>query len=405
MTLTFISNYINHHQIPFCNACREELGGDFHFIQTQPMEQERIDMGWHTDGTELPYVHLLYEEEDVCRKLILESDILLAGWTDREDLIGERLKTGKLTIRMSERIYREGQWKMVSPRGLIQKYKDHTRYRNAQVYLLCAGAYVPSDFHLIKAYPGKMYKWGYFPETIHYRDAEWAKLKEESGCLQIVWAGRFIPLKHPEQMVLLAKKMKEEKELWGRDDNPFTDFCIHMVGSGEMETSLKEMAQAAGVENNIKFYGFLSPEEVRKVMEKSHIHVFTSNHLEGWGAVVNEAMNSGCVEVANVQVGAAPYLIKHGENGLVYPDGNPEKMIEAVISLIRKPDRRKEMSRAAYETIVKEWNAGQAAKRLIRFVKGLQSGRLEEFGEGPLSPAPVIAPSKMYKQMTEKGMK
>ena len=38
-------------------------------------------------------------------------------------------------------------------------------------------------------------------------------------------------------------------------------------------------------------------------MEKCHIHIFTSNHLEGWGAVVNEAMNSGCCEVANVQAG------------------------------------------------------------------------------------------------------
>ena len=48
-------------------------------------------------------------------------------------------------------------------------------------------------------------------------------------------------------------------------------------------------------------------------MEKSHIHLFTSNHLEGWGAVVNEAMNSGCAVVANREAGAVPYLIEHGK--------------------------------------------------------------------------------------------
>ena len=66
----------------------------------------------------------------------------------------------------------------------------------------------------------------------------------------------------------------------------------------------------------------MSPEKVRSVMEKSHIFVFTSSHLEGWGAVVNEAMNSGCAVVANVQAGAVPYLIEQGVNGIAYPRGS-----------------------------------------------------------------------------------
>ena len=37
MTITFISNYINHHQIPFSNACYTLLGEGYHFVQTQPM--------------------------------------------------------------------------------------------------------------------------------------------------------------------------------------------------------------------------------------------------------------------------------------------------------------------------------------------------------------------------------
>ena len=52
----FISNYINHHQIPFSNALYEQLGDDYHFIQTEPMEEERIAMGWGLDAATLPYV-------------------------------------------------------------------------------------------------------------------------------------------------------------------------------------------------------------------------------------------------------------------------------------------------------------------------------------------------------------
>ena len=40
MKTTFVSNYINHHQIPFCDALYRRLGEDFTFIQTEPMEEE-----------------------------------------------------------------------------------------------------------------------------------------------------------------------------------------------------------------------------------------------------------------------------------------------------------------------------------------------------------------------------
>ncbi len=56
MTITFVSNYINHHQLPFCDALYGRLGKDFCFIQTIPMETERIAMGWGLEVTEIPCV-------------------------------------------------------------------------------------------------------------------------------------------------------------------------------------------------------------------------------------------------------------------------------------------------------------------------------------------------------------
>ena len=117
MTITFLSNYINHHQIPFCDACCRELGEDFRFIQTQPMEQERIDMGWDTKAVTLPYVLCLYEEEERCLRLILESDILLAGWTGREDLIEERMKRGRATIGSASGFTGKGSGRLSLPGG------------------------------------------------------------------------------------------------------------------------------------------------------------------------------------------------------------------------------------------------------------------------------------------------
>lgn len=384
MKLTFISNYINHHQIPFSNALYERIGEDYCFIQTMPMEKERVAMGWQVDIGQLPYVKCLYTEEFECRKKIAESDVVLLGWTEREDIEQERLASGKITIRISERIYREGQWKAVSPRGLLAKYKAHIRYRNEKVYLLCAGAYTASDFHLIGAYPDKMFRWGYFPETRTYPEEVFSSMKKD-GPLQIVWAGRFIPLKHPEYVVRLAKCLRGKGY----------EFQVHMLGSGELEKEIRQQVEDSGLSAYFIFYGYQEPAKVRDVMEQCHIHLFTSNHLEGWGAVVNEGMNSGCVEVVNAQVGAAPYLIEHGVNGFLYPDNSYEKMEKLVLELFENWGTYKGIGKVAYQTIIREWNAEHAAEELLRFATDLMDGRVVAASSGPLSPAPVISPKKI----------
>lgn len=397
MKITMISNYINHHQIPFSNALYEKLGKNYHFIQTEPMEEERIQMGWGLEAEKIPYVVLLDKQLELCKQLIEESDILLVGWMEREDLIVNRLNSDKLTIRISERIYREGQWKAISPKGLLRKYKEHTSHRKHPVYLLCAGAYVPSDFSIVKAYPNKMYRFGYFPEFKEFTEEQlqkmhvWGEVKNQEE-IQIVWAGRFISLKHPEFAIKLAESLKKQGY----------KFHLHMVGGGELERELKQTVKQKELDNKVTFYGFLKPAQVRKVMEKCHIHLFTSNFLEGWGAVVNEAMNSGCVEVANVEVGAAPFLIQHGKNGLVYRDGSYEDMEKQVTYLLENPMKASAMGMEAYKTIATQWNAGEAAKRLLKFYEDWKKGETELPQEGPFSPAPVIAPKKMYQYMMEK---
>ena len=136
-------------------------------------------------------------------------------------------------------------------------------------------------------------------------------------------------------------------------------------------------------------------------MEKCHIHLFTSNYLEGWGAVVNEAMNSGCAEVVNVEVGAAPFLIKHGVNGLVYKDGSYDDMEQQVKFLLNNPQKAAKMGMEAYKNIAKVWNAKEAANRLLNFYEEWKDGNIKLPKEGPFSVASVIAPKKMYDYMTK----
>lgn len=397
MKVTFVSNYINHHQIPFCNAMYGKLGEDYRFIQTEPMEEERIRMGWGAEFSKLPYLRLYYEQEAECKALIADSDVVLFGGVEDEAYIVDRLHAGKLTVRLSERIYKSGQWKAVSPRGLRKKYIDHTQYRDKNVYLLCYGGYVASDFNIVRAYPDKMFKWGYFPETKHHDiNALLAQKKErrrKDGCISLLWAGRFIDWKHPEYAIRAAKKLKEEGYA----------FHLTMVGGGEMESTLKSMVEADALADVVTFAGFRKPTEVRGFMEQSDIFLFTSDYGEGWGAVLNESMNSGCAVVANCAIGAVPFLVKPGQNGLIYPNKKWDVFYEQITGLLKQPEEIERLGRAAYATIVQEWNAEIGAERLIPLLEGLLKGEVSFKERGILSKAPVISPRRMYKYMMSGG--
>ena len=392
MKICMISNFINHHQIPFSEALFEQLGKDYTFIQTEPMEEERIKMGWGIDASAIPYVKFLYREEVECIKQIDNCDLLLVGWMEREDLIKNRLNNNKLTIRISERLYREGQYKAISPRGLVRKYMDHTKYRKNNVFLLCAGAYVASDFHIVHAYKNKMYRFGYFPATRIYEGDSLFQKKPGMDIIQIVWAGRFMKLKHPEFVIKLAKDLK----------NKGYQFHIHMIGSGDLEKEIKEGIKQNKLDKDITLYGFLKPEEVRNIMEKCHIHLFTSNYLEGWGAVVNEGMNSGLAEVVNSEVGCAPYLIQDGVNGLIYKEGDYLDFVRCVTYLLDNRDKITQIGKNAYQTITEEWNAAHAAKELLRFYNNFIEGHIKPPTSGPFSIAPVISPGKMYQTISNR---
>ena len=382
MKVTFVSNYINHHQIPLSNVLYEHLGDNYTFIQTEPMEEERIRLGWNPEDVP-PYVRYAYEEREACEQLILDSDVVIWGGLEDETMLQPRLQAGKPILRYSERLYKTGQWKAVSPRGLRKKYLDHTRYRKAPVYLLCAGAYVASDFHIVRAYPGKMLKWGYFPEC---KEHEIVKLWEEKEYTEekkeILWAARFIDWKHPELVVELAEELVKSRE----------DFHITMLGGGELQPAIESLIQEKKLEAFIALAGTQTTSGVRELMEKTPIFLMTSDRQEGWGAVMNEAMNSGCAVIANRMVGAGPYLIEHGRNGYLYRKETARELADLIIPLLDSRELCRGIGIQAYETVAGEWNARTAAERLLSLIQDMAQGKNPQirWTSGPCSKAEII---------------
>lgn len=380
MTLTFFSNYMNHHQRPLCDALYERLGAGFCFVATEDMSEERRKMGYDDPANNRPYVIKTYDPEnaqknrELALRLANESDVVILGDAPAS-YIEQRLRENKITFRYNERFFKEGKWRILNPRIFLFYRKYHTAYRKKNLYMLCASAYTAPDCRLIRSYPGKTYRWGYFPPVKQYDNVEdLLELKRRSGA-SILWTSRFIEWKHPEDPIQVAKRLKSEGY----------SFELNMIGSGELEGKIKAMIEREGLTDCVHLLGTMPPEEVRRHMEKADIFLFTSDRNEGWGAVLNESMNSACAVVASREIGSAPYLIRDGENGLLYNRKRKDDLYRKVRSLLDQPERRKALQINAYETMLKKWNANIAAERLLHLIDCLQKGVDAGYADGPCS--------------------
>ena len=193
-----------------------------------------------------------------------------------------------------------------------------------------------------------------------------------------------IDWKHPELVVKTAAYLKEHLE-----EIPFH---ITMIGGGELEEEVHSLAEELGVTDKITFAGFRSPEEVRAAMEESEIYLVTSDRKEGWGAVVNEAMNSGCAVVAGHAAGSVPYLLRDGENGLLYPSGDTQALYRRIRLLLDDPGLQQRLGSAAYRTVTRLWSPEEAARRLLLLAEHILAGEESPvlFEDGPCSPAPLL---------------
>lgn len=379
MRICMLSNYFNHHQTAFSEALNNHSEINYTFIATSEMSQSRQRLGYNTEQTP-PYVikaHLSNDIWSLCKQIIDEADVVIAG-SAPEELLRNRKKADKLLLRYTERPLKRGN----------EIYKYWYRWikwrRNDPLksnhYMLCASAFTAADYAKYGLFKGKCFKWGYFPETRKYADID--KLLSAKRKNALLWAGRFLDWKHPDMAIRLAKHLK---------DNGY-QFELNIIGTGEMEMQLKEMITSLKLTDCVHMLGSMKPEQVREYMEQSQIYLFTSDRNEGWGAVLNESMNSGCAVVASHAIGSVPFLLKDRENGLVYKSGNEDELCDKVKYLLEHPVEQQRMGRNAYQTIVTEWNAEVAAERLMQLSQHILAGEKypELFESGPCSRAKII---------------
>ncbi len=384
-TLTFFSNYFNHHQKALCDAFFALLGEGFVFVETMPMESFRSGMGW---GEECPsYVLKTYgsaENEERAKKLAISSDLVIMG-TAPEYYIEPRLSDDRIIFRYSERPLKEGFIKFFIPR-LTKKYLHlHVRNRDKNIHILGASAYTSWDYKkMFDSYPGRCYKFAYFPKHIPYDFEELYKTKcdiaKEAGAVTILWEGRMVRLKRADLLIKAAAVLRDRGY----------DFRVKLIGDGKEKEGLMKLSEKLGMTDRITFEGFLTPDEARERMSRAQIYVCTSNHLEGWGSVIYEALNAGCAVVSSHMCGATPWLVKESLTGLVYRSGSVNSLADKLEMLLKDEKLRHDLGKSAYEQMRDTWNPETAAERVIKLYEALVAGEETPFTDGPCSKAPIL---------------
>jgi glycosyltransferase involved in cell wall biosynthesis len=94
---------------------------------------------------------------------------------------------------------------------------------------------------------------------------------------------------------------------------------FEIAGSGPDEPRLRHLADHLGLAGSVTWLGELDQDALAERRRSWWSLAVPSRSSEGWGVVVNEALNSGVPVIASAHVHAASDLVRDERNGIVVP--------------------------------------------------------------------------------------
>ncbi len=172
------------------------------------------------------------------------------------------------------------------------------------------------------------------------------ELKLSPGRPIILYASKFLARKRAgdllEAYISLSPDGKQEP-------HPYLIF----VGDGEQRAALETRAAATGW-SSIRFPGFKNQTELPGYFDLCDLFVLPSE-LEPWGLIVNEVMNASLPVIVTEHIGAAPDLVRDGENGYVVPVGNIPVLAQRLNDILSDPEKAQRMGQRSLE-IINRWS-------------------------------------------------
>lgn len=324
MRLLFFQNCVSPHQIPYIKELVlspkiEEL----FLIVPRYDYNERKDMGWDNRSlVSSATIKLVYlPKKDVIKELLNKNDIycFFSGIRADKDVF-EWFKES-LNYPVKRYIITEPPFTFNKPlwmhyiRFFLQDYK-FVKYIHG-VFAIGEDA--------VKYYKSISNQWKVFPFQYVTAPKERTQ-KTPEGNLKLLFVGNLCKRKNVKIVIEALK---------GLNNLVFT-----IVGNGEEKTNLEKLAQEYKIP--VSFLGTKNMKEIPSIMQENDVLVLPSLH-DGWGAVVNEAMDLGLYVIVSNRCGART-MINKGITGEVFISNNIKSLRDSITHCLEiKDDIRKKI--------------------------------------------------------------
>ena len=201
-------------------------------------------------------------------------------------------------------------------------------------------------------------------EIVHYGiSAQDGVLPYESLEPRLLCVGRLIPIKG--HLVLLRAVAQARTRV--------PELTLAVAGRGPLEPALKAYVRELGIEDAVRFLGFVTP--VQRAVEQAAVVVVPSLG-EGFGMVALEAMERARPVIASA-VGGLPEIVVDGETGLVVPPGDADALADAIVALAGDLERAASMGLAGRERVIAEFPPERSVQRVEELYRAARTTRDE----------------------------
>jgi glycosyltransferase involved in cell wall biosynthesis len=149
------------------------------------------------------------------------------------------------------------------------------------------------------------------------------------------------------------------------------DVKFVLIGKGELEDEIKEMATAKGLANDVVFLGFRT--DIPEIFPDFDIFLFTSK-LEPTGGVLLEAYASH-VPVVAAKAGGVPEVVIDGKTGILCEKENAQAFADAVMQLVNNPAIKERMINDGYKYLVENFTKEVIAEKMLNELKKVYIGK------------------------------
>jgi glycosyltransferase involved in cell wall biosynthesis len=115
--------------------------------------------------------------------------------------------------------------------------------------------------------------------------------------------------------------------------NGRSDLLLVIGGEGPLEKALKEQARKCGVEDFVRFAGYIPDEDLPSYYQMADLFILPTTELEGFGLVTVEALASGLPVLGTPVGGTREILTKLGTDYL-FDDSTPQSIASGILKAL-----------------------------------------------------------------------